>query len=115
MVTVKNIRAPNDKPPIGAAFQYPGESLKFFYLLTLEIYEMMVDLTISLNLLFNFPKQASTVVASNVLRKLFHFRLFATFNLLGHISEITTPTCDIDAITLVSEVFHDAIITTRVG
>jgi len=33
--------------------------------------------------------------------------------LLDYISEITTPMCDIDAITLVSAVFHDAIFTTR--
>jgi len=42
-----------------------------------------------------------------------HFRLFANFNLLGYISEITTPICDIDAITLVSAEFHDEIFTTR--
>jgi len=40
------------------------------------------------------------------------FRLFATFSLLGYISEITTPIFEIDAIILVSVVFHDAIFTT---
>jgi len=33
--------------------------------------------------------------------------------LLGYISEITAPKCDIDAMTLVSVVFLDAIFTTR--
>jgi len=33
--------------------------------------------------------------------------------LLGYISKITTPICDIDAITLVSAVFHDAVFTKR--
>jgi len=41
------------------------------------------------------------------------FRLLETFNWLGYISEITTPICDIDAITFVSAVFHDAVFTTR--
>jgi len=74
-----------------------------------------VDLPISLNLRFNFSKQASTVVASNVHESYstYHlFILFATFNLLGTISEITTPICEIDAITLFSVVSHDEIFTT---
>jgi len=33
--------------------------------------------------------------------------------LLGYVLEITTPICDIDAIILVSAVFHDAIFTAR--
>jgi len=33
--------------------------------------------------------------------------------LLGYISEITTPVCEIGATILVSVVFHDAIFTTR--
>jgi len=35
--------------------------------------------------------------------------------LLGYrpISEITTPVCEIDATTLVSVIYHDAIFTTR--
>jgi len=33
--------------------------------------------------------------------------------LLDYISEITTPICDIDAVTLVSAALHDAIFTTR--
>jgi len=41
------------------------------------------------------------------------FKLFATFSLLGYISEITPPISDIDAINLASVVFHDAIFTTR--
>jgi len=35
--------------------------------------------------------------------------------LLGYISEITTPVCDIDATLLVSVVYHDAIFTTRIS
>jgi len=31
---------------------------------------------------------------------------------LGYISEITTPTCEIEAIVLVLAVFHDAIFAT---
>jgi len=81
------------------------------------IYKVIVYLPISLNLLFNFSKQASrpAVVASNVHESystLHLFRLFATFNLLGYISEITTPICEIDALTLVSVVLHDAIFST---
>jgi len=33
--------------------------------------------------------------------------------LLGYISDITTPVCEIDATIFVSVVFHDAISTTR--
>jgi len=72
---------------------------------------MIVDLPISLNLLFNFSKQATTVVASKRLRKPL-FRLLAAFSLLDCISEISTPICDTDAITHVSAIFHDAISTT---
>jgi len=87
-----------------------------FSINTKEIYELNVDLLISLNLLFKISKQASTAIASY-----FHktystshlFRLFATFNLLGYISEIRTPVCEVDATILVSVVFHDAIFTTR--
>jgi len=55
----------------------------------------------NLNLLFNFSKQASTVVAWNFHESysIFHlFRLFETFILLyGYISEIITPICESDA------------------
>jgi len=42
-------------------------------------------------LLFNFSKQACTVIASNSHKSYFAFHLFrllATFNLLGYISEL---------------------------
>jgi len=52
----------NHKPLIGAAFQYPREGYKLFSLLTLEIHEMIVDLPTSFNLLFNFSKQASSLL-----------------------------------------------------
>ena len=74
---------------------------------------MIVDLSISSKLLINFSKQTSSVVAANSTKVIPLFRLFANFNLLGYISEITTPIRDIDAITLVSAVVHDAIFTTR--
>jgi len=66
---------------------------------------MNIDLSISLNLLFNFSKQASTEVASNFHESYSTFKNFATFNMLDYISEITTPFCEIDAITLVSAVY----------
>jgi len=56
------------------------------------------------------------MIASNFNTRfsIFHlFRLFATFNLLGYISEITMPVCEIDVTIFVSVVFHDAIFTTR--
>jgi len=79
------------------------------------MYEVIVDLPISLNLLFNFSNQATTVIPQMSIKSYstFHlFRLFATFNLSGYISEITAPVCEIDATILVSVVFHDAIFTT---
>jgi len=69
---------------------------------TKETYEVIADL-ISLNLLNNFTKQTSTVIASKFHKSYstFHlFGLFATFNLLGYISEITTAVCEIDATVL---------------
>jgi len=51
-----------------------------------EVYEVIVDLLINLNLLFNFSKQAGTAIASNFHKSystLHRFRLFATFNLLA--------------------------------
>jgi len=84
-----------------------------FSISTKEIYEMVVDLPISLKILLNFSKQASSVVAANIYESDPFFSLFANFNLLGYISEITTPICDIHTITLVSAEFHDAIFTTR--
>jgi len=77
---------------------------------------VIAGLLISSNLLYNFSKQASTVIASNVHKghSTFHlFRLFATFNLLGYISETTTPVCEIDGTFLVSVIYHDAIFNTR--
>jgi len=64
-----------------------------------KIYEMIVDLPITSNLLFNFSKQASTAVVSyhKSYSTLYLIRFFATFNLLRYISEITTPICEIDA------------------
>jgi len=73
---------------------------------------VIVDVSVNVNILCHFSKQASTVVTS----KLLHFPPFQTFrnfHFLGYISEITKPICEIDAITLVSVVFHDAIVTTR--
>jgi len=74
---------------------------------------MIIDLPISLKLLFNFSKQASSVVAANLYKVIPLFRIFANFNLLGYISEITTPISNIEAIIFVSVVFHEAIFTTR--
>ena len=82
-----------------------------FSINTKEIYKMIVDLQISLKLLHNFSKQASSVVAANFYESYSTSHFFANFRLLGYISEITTPMCDIDAITLISAVFHDAIFT----
>ena len=75
---------------------------------------MIVDVPVNLNILHNFSKQASTVVSSKY--STFHlFGLFATFIFLDYILEITKPSCEIDAIILVSVVFHDAIVTIRVS
>jgi len=76
------------------------------------------DLPISLNLLFNFSKQATAVVVSNFYKSystFHHFRFFATFNLLGYIylRKYHTNLRKIDAIILVSVAFHEAIFTTR--
>jgi len=73
---------------------------------------MIVDLQISLKLLFNFSKQSSSVVAANFYESYSTSHFFSNFRLLGYISEIKRPICDIDVITLVSAVFHDAIFTT---
>jgi len=78
------------KPLIWAGFEYPGEGQKLIF----QNKEALQQ-----------PETSTKVISL--------FRLLVTFNLLGYTSEITTPICDIDAITLVSAVFHDAIFTTR--
>jgi len=72
------------------------------------MYEVIADLPITLNLLFNFSKQARTVETSNFHKSYYTFHLFglfATFNLLGEISEITTPICETD-VTRTSNFHH---------
>jgi len=56
---------------------------------------VIVDLPITLNILFNFSKQASSLKHP---RNLLHFSDFLqlNFNLLGWISDITTPICETD-------------------
>ena len=60
------------------------------------MYKVIVNIPMTLNLLFNFSKQASTVVASKTSMKftpplhLIFSDFFATFKLLGYIS-YTTP------------------------
>jgi len=65
---------------------------------TNQIYEVIADFPITINLLFrNVSEQASILAASktstNVFQPLHLFRLFATSNLLGCISETTTLLC----------------------
>jgi len=93
----------------------PEKAKIIFSINTKEIYEVIVGLPISLNLLFQFTKQASTVITSNFHESFSIFHLFRldNFNLLGYISEITTPVCETGATILVSVVFHDAVFTTR--
>jgi len=67
------------KPFIRAAFENPGEGQNFIPLNTKEIYEMTVDLPIRLNLLFNFSKQTSAVVASNFYESYSTFQIFCNF------------------------------------
>jgi len=122
MATAKSTEQSTDlkkyKPLIRVGFEYPGEGLKLFSLLTLKKYRTWLNWTSPSkfeNLRFYFLKQASTVVASNFHESystLHLFRLFATFSLLGYISEITRPICETDTIILVSVIFHDAIFTT---
>jgi len=47
-----------------AGFEYPGESGKLvsLHINTKVIYEAIVDLPITLNILFNFSKQASSLL-----------------------------------------------------
>jgi len=45
------------KPRIRAAFEYPGEGWKLFFLLTLEIYKMTVDLPINLTYFLIFENK----------------------------------------------------------
>jgi len=65
---------------------------------------------------FQFFKTGKCCNSFKLPQKLFHFpdfQTFATFNLLGYISEITMPVCEIDSKILVSVMYHDAIFTTR--
>jgi len=65
---------------------------------TNEIYAVIADFPITINLLFrNVSEQACILAAyktsTNVVQPLHLFRLFATSNLLGCISETTTLFC----------------------
>jgi len=53
-----------------------------FSINTNEIYEMIVDLPTSLKLLFNFSKQASSVVAANFYESYSTFQTFCKFQVI---------------------------------
>ena len=77
---------------------------------------MIVDLRVSLKRTFSIFQNKEVLQQPETSTKVIPLAsfsdFFATFNLLSCISEMTTPICDIDAITLVSTVFHDAVFTT---
>jgi len=78
---------------------------------------MIIDFPITLNLLMNFSKQASTVVASKIFTKVFPpshlFKLFATLICWLYLRNYDANLCEIDAIILVLVVLCDTPFTTR--
>jgi len=69
------------------------KKLKISFLFKHEIYKVNANLPITINILLrNFSKQASIAVVSKTSTKVIPpmhiFRLFATSNLLGYISEL---------------------------
>ena len=84
-------RLKEHKPFIRSGFEYHGKDFKSrFSFNSKEIYKAIADFLITFNVLFNFSKQASAVVAyktsAKVIPSLHLFTLIATFNLLGYIS-----------------------------
>ena len=93
--------------------------LKFrFFINTKEIYDVIADLPISLNLLLIFQnRQVATVVYPKTSTKvipLSTFLDFCNFQFVRvYLRNYDTDLCKIDTTILVSVVFHDAIFTTR--